>query len=41
MTALSVRCVTRAGCEQRSLPVRALVIAGLTGRCAAAVGQAR
>lgn len=37
MTTLSVRCVSRAGHEQRSLAVRGLVVAGLTGRDTAAV----
>jgi len=37
MTTLSFRCVSRAGKEQRSVTVRALVVAGLTGRDTASV----
>jgi hypothetical protein len=37
MSMLAVRCVSRAGVEPRTLAVRALVVAGLTGRDTAAV----
>lgn len=37
MTTLDVRCVSTAGVERRSLAVRALVVAGLTGRDTEAV----
>ncbi len=37
MSALSVRCVSRAATEQRCFAARALVVAGLTGRDTAAV----
>ncbi|MCU0986002.1 MAG: DUF2848 domain-containing protein [Acetobacteraceae bacterium] len=37
MNTLTLRCVSRTGIEQRTLGVRALVVAGLTGRDTAAV----